>query len=144
MSQLFRIWFDEVSLITLGYSQIAGCIVSMYVLSPSLTMGMLVVVSTVIVGGTMIGTLLRGISRVAQQHATQVTTLRYTFNCSYLSFVRIKMTHKILGRVVQFYLWWHRPLALDNTRWIIKVLDSFLIQKWIASYFITHICPALC
>lgn len=49
----------------------------MYVLSPSLTMGMLVVVSTVIVGGTMIGTLLRGISRVAQQHATQVTTLRY-------------------------------------------------------------------
>lgn len=52
-----------------------GCIVSMYVVAPSMTMGMMVMVSTVIVGGTMIGSLLRFASRAAQQQAVVVTTM---------------------------------------------------------------------
>ncbi|KAG8336273.1 ATP-binding cassette, sub-B (MDR TAP), member 8 [Homalodisca vitripennis] len=47
----------------------------MYVLSPTMTMGMLVIVPTVIVGGTMVGAVLRSVSRAAQQQSAAVTTV---------------------------------------------------------------------
>uniref|UniRef100_A0A1B6GLK0 Mitochondrial potassium channel ATP-binding subunit n=1 Tax=Cuerna arida TaxID=1464854 RepID=A0A1B6GLK0_9HEMI len=56
-------------------TQIVGCVVSMYVLSPTMTMGMLVIVPTVIVGGTMVGAVLRSVSRAAQQQSAAVTTV---------------------------------------------------------------------
>ncbi|XP_054278563.1 mitochondrial potassium channel ATP-binding subunit-like [Macrosteles quadrilineatus] len=56
-------------------AQIGGCVVSMYSLSPPMTMGMLVIVSTVIVGGTMLGSLLRVLSRQAQHQSSVVTVI---------------------------------------------------------------------
>ncbi|XP_046393138.1 mitochondrial potassium channel ATP-binding subunit [Ischnura elegans] len=56
-------------------TQIAGCGVSLYLISPQMAGGMLVVIPLVIVTGTLIGSVLRKISRQAQIQAARATVV---------------------------------------------------------------------
>ena len=54
-------------------TQSIGCIVTMYAISPKLTTVMLVIVPGIILTGTLIGSLLRRLSRNAQEQVAQAT-----------------------------------------------------------------------
>ncbi|XP_071440546.1 mitochondrial potassium channel ATP-binding subunit isoform X1 [Hetaerina americana] len=56
-------------------TQIAGCGVSLYLISPHMAGGMLVVIPLVILTGTLIGSILRKISRQAQIQAARATVV---------------------------------------------------------------------
>uniref|UniRef100_A0A1B6CLY8 Mitochondrial potassium channel ATP-binding subunit n=1 Tax=Clastoptera arizonana TaxID=38151 RepID=A0A1B6CLY8_9HEMI len=56
-------------------TQILGCAVSLYFISPAMTAAMLVVVPSVILSGTLIGSLLRIMSRKAQLQSVKATTI---------------------------------------------------------------------
>uniref|UniRef100_A0A8D9BQR2 ATP-binding cassette sub-family B member 8, mitochondrial n=1 Tax=Cacopsylla melanoneura TaxID=428564 RepID=A0A8D9BQR2_9HEMI len=56
-------------------AQVIGAVSSLLIISPSLTLGMLGIVPVVIVTGTFIGSLLRSISRRAQDQAAKAVTI---------------------------------------------------------------------
>lgn len=56
-------------------TQIAGCVISLFIVSSKMTVTMLVVVPGIIVCGTFLGSVLRKISRKAQQQAAKATTI---------------------------------------------------------------------
>lgn len=56
-------------------TQTIGCVVSLYMISPKLTLMMMVVLPTVIIGGTLCGSLLRRLSRAAQAQVAKATAV---------------------------------------------------------------------
>ncbi|KAG8232429.1 hypothetical protein J437_LFUL012860 [Ladona fulva] len=54
-------------------TQIAGCGISLYLISPQMAGGMMVVIPSIIVVGTLIGSLLRKLSREAQMQTAKAT-----------------------------------------------------------------------
>ncbi|KAI5746061.1 hypothetical protein M8J76_016856 [Diaphorina citri] len=56
-------------------AQIIGAVSSLLIISPSLTLGMLGIVPIVIISGTFIGSLLRSLSREAQNQAAKAVTI---------------------------------------------------------------------
>lgn len=56
-------------------TQIVGCVVSLFLISSKMTVTMLIIVPGIIVCGTFLGSILRKISRKAQQQATNATTI---------------------------------------------------------------------
>lgn len=56
-------------------TQTIGCVVSLYMISPKLTLMMMVVLPTVIIGGTLFGSLLRRLSRAAQAQVAKATAV---------------------------------------------------------------------
>lgn len=56
-------------------TQIAGCLGSLIIISPLMTGVMLVVIPTAIAGGSLIGSILRRISKRAQEEAVKATTI---------------------------------------------------------------------
>lgn len=56
-------------------TQTVGCVVSLYVISPKLTGVMMVILPVVIIGGTLFGSLLRRLSKAAQEQAAKATAV---------------------------------------------------------------------
>ncbi|XP_077999189.1 mitochondrial potassium channel ATP-binding subunit-like [Glandiceps talaboti] len=56
-------------------TQVVGCIVSIYMLSPKLTALMVVIVPAMVLGGTVIGRILRSLSRQAQEQVAKATSV---------------------------------------------------------------------
>ncbi|XP_049787869.1 mitochondrial potassium channel ATP-binding subunit isoform X1 [Schistocerca cancellata] len=56
-------------------AQIVGCAVSLFIISPQMTAGMMVVIPAVIVTGTLIGSVLRKMSKQAQEQAARATSV---------------------------------------------------------------------
>ncbi|CAH0391410.1 unnamed protein product [Bemisia tabaci] len=56
-------------------TQVVGCVISLFYLSPFLASSMIILLPTVIFMGTAVGALLRGLSLHAQQKSAEVTTL---------------------------------------------------------------------
>ena len=56
-------------------TQTVGCVVSLYMISPKLTGVMVVILPVVIIGGTLFGSLLRRLSKAAQEQAAKATAV---------------------------------------------------------------------
>ena len=56
-------------------TQTVGCVVTLYVISPKLTGLMVVTLPLIILGGTTFGSILRRLSRLAQQQVAKATAV---------------------------------------------------------------------
>ncbi|KAK7862914.1 hypothetical protein R5R35_002461 [Gryllus longicercus] len=58
-----------------SFTQMAGCVISLFVISPQMAGGMLLVLPSVIVVGTVVGSFLRRLSRAAQAQVSKATAV---------------------------------------------------------------------